>query len=216
MVLLAAFKVLLSRSTGLADVVVGTDTANRTRLELEGLIGFFVNNLVLRTSLAGNPTFREVLARVRETTLGAYLHQDLPFELLVRELQPRRSLGQTPLFQVLFVLQNTPSPEVAIATLKASAVEVDFGLSKFDLAVFVVPIDGRLTVNWSFKTDLFDRSSVEQLSSQFATLLESIVEQPDAPVSKLEILSATEREWREREQGERRQTSLDRLRRGAR
>jgi non-ribosomal peptide synthetase component F/aryl carrier-like protein len=216
MVLLAAFKVLLSRSTGFEDIVVGTDTANRTRLELEELIGFFVNNLVLRTSLAGNPTFREVLARVRETTLGAYLHQDLPFELLVRELQPLRSLGQTPLFQVLFVLQNTPSPEVAIATLKASAVEVNLGLSKFDLAVFVVPFDGKLTVNWSFKTDLFDRSSVEQLSSQFATLLESIVEQPDAPVSKLEILSAMERERREREQSERRQARLDRLRRGAR
>ena len=111
MTLLGAFQALLHRYSGQADIVVGTPIASRTRSETEGLIGFFVNTLVLRTDFSGDPTFGTVLDRVRETALGAYAHQDLPFEKLVEELQPERSLGHTPLFQAMFVLQNTPPPD---------------------------------------------------------------------------------------------------------
>ena len=117
MTLLAAFQILLYRYTGQEDMVVGTPIANRTRTEMEGLIGFFVNTLVLRTDLSGDPTFRELLRRVRSTCLEAYAHQDLPFEKLVEELHPERNLNRTPLFQVMFVLQNTPQEAIELAGL---------------------------------------------------------------------------------------------------
>ena len=117
MTLLAAFKTLLQRYTGRQTMVVGTPIANRNAAEMEGLIGFFVNTLVLRTELAGDPRFLQLLGRVRETALGAYAHQDVPFEKLVEELHPERDLSHTPLFQVMFVLQNTPPPELELPGL---------------------------------------------------------------------------------------------------
>ena len=136
MTLLSVFQTLLHRYSGQDDVIVGSPIAGRTRVETEGLIGFFVNNLVLRTDLSGNPTFRELLSRVREVTLGAYAHQDLPFEKLVEELQPQRDLSHNPLFQVMFALQNTPRSDMKLHGLTLSSFQVDNGTSRFDLTLF--------------------------------------------------------------------------------
>lgn len=137
MTLLAAFKTLLYRYSGQTDIAIGSPVANRHQSELEGLIGFFVNSLVLRTNLEGNPTFRELLNRVRDVTLAAYDHQDLPFEKLVEELQPVRSLGQNPLFQVVFALQNTPIEQLNLPGLVLSPVELETKTSRFDLELYL-------------------------------------------------------------------------------
>ena len=142
MTLLAAFQVLLHRYSGQDDIAVGTPIAGRGRTELEGLIGFFVNTLVLRSDLAGNPAFTELLARVRETALGAYTHQDLPFEKLVEELSPSRDMSRNPLFQVMFVLQNAPDAELALKGVQASRLPLAGHSAKFDLTV-VGARDGR-------------------------------------------------------------------------
>ena len=135
MTLLAAFKVLLPRYSGQDDIVVGSPIAGRTRAETEGLIGFFVNTLVLRTDLSGDPTFRELLGRVREAALGAYAHQDLPFEKLVEELGPERSLSHTPLFQVMFLLHNAPGEDLALPELSVAPLTVEADTAKFDLTL---------------------------------------------------------------------------------
>src|SRR5207247_2224190 len=137
MTLLAAFQVVLHYYTGRDDIIVGTDVANRNLAEIEELIGFFVNQLVLRTDLSGNPTFEELLERVREVALEAYLHQDLPFDKLVEALRPERSLSYSPLFQVKIVLQNAPEYDVELPGLRISYVEVDNGTSQLDLNVRV-------------------------------------------------------------------------------
>src|SRR4028119_680223 len=134
MVALGAFQALLSRYGGSEDVVVGSPIAGRGRSEVEGLIGFFVNTLVMRTDLGGDPTFRELLGRVREGTLGAYEHQEVPFERLVAELQPERSLSHAPLFQVMFALQNAEGPGGDLPGLEVSGVEVELASAKFDLS----------------------------------------------------------------------------------
>ncbi len=137
MTLLAAFQVLLHRYSGQEDIAVGSPIAGRRRPELEGLIGFFVNTLVLRSDLSGNPSFRELLARVRDTALEAYTHQDLPFEKLVEELAPARDLSRHPLFQVLFVLQNTPGAPLALDGVAVSRLSRDDQSAKFDLTLSV-------------------------------------------------------------------------------
>ena len=137
MTLLAAFQTLLHRYTGQDDIVVGSPIANRNRIEIEGLIGFFVNTLVLRTDHSGNPTFRELLHRVRETALEAYAHQDLPFEKLVEELRPDRDLSRSPLFQVMFVFQNAPARELSFKGLNVSPVRIAGETAKFDLTLSV-------------------------------------------------------------------------------
>ena len=135
MTLMATFQLLLWHYSGQEDIAVGTPVANRTRAETEDLIGFFVNALVLRTDVSGNPTFRELLQRVRETALNAYAHQDIPFEKLVEELAPERNLSVTPLFQVVFAMQNTPSPEIRLRDLQLSLVETERETSKFDIVL---------------------------------------------------------------------------------
>jgi aspartate racemase len=135
MTLLAAFQTLLHRYTGQDDILVGSPIAGRTRTETEALIGFFVNTLVLRTSLHGNPSFRELLGRVREVALGAYAHQDLPFEKLVEELQPERRLNHSPLFQVMFALQSVPRYSLELSGLSLQTLAVDNGTAKFDLTL---------------------------------------------------------------------------------
>ena len=193
MTLLASLKVLLARYTGREDIVVGSPIAGRTRPETEGLIGCFVNTLALRTDLAGDPTFRELLGRVREVALGAYAHQELPFERLVEELQPDRNPSFAPLFQVMFVLQNVPRSERRLHRLTMRHMELEKGTAKFDLGLSVVEgVDGLKGV-FTYNTDLFDATTIERLASHFRVLLESIVADPGRRVSALPILTEIER-----------------------
>ncbi|AFZ17945.1 non-ribosomal peptide synthetase [Allocoleopsis franciscana] len=204
MTLLAAFQTLLYRYTQQEDIVVGSPIANRNRSEIEGLIGFFVNSLVLRTDLSGNPTFRELLSRVREVALGAYAHQDLPFEKLVEELHPERSLNQNPLFQVVFALQNAPMETLELPELTLSPLEfVDTGTTRFDLEFHLwerKPNQG-LEANRSegisgfvvYSTDLFDAATITRMLDHFQKLLEGIVANPEQRLADLPLLKEAER-----------------------
>jgi amino acid adenylation domain-containing protein len=193
MLLLAAWQTLLLRYTGQDDLVVGTPIANRTRKEIEPLIGFFVNTLVLRGDLSGDPPFRELLRRVRETTLGAYAHQDLPFERLVEELQPERDLSRNPLFQVLFALQNAPEEHLELAGLKLTWQWVDSTTAKFDLMLWTHEEQGEIVLLLEYATDLFRASTVERMRDHLAALLDGILAAPDAPLSALPLLAPAER-----------------------
>jgi amino acid adenylation domain-containing protein len=193
MTLLAAFTTLLSRYTGQEDILVGCPVANRNSGELEGLIGCFVNTLGLRTDLSGDPSFRELLRRVREFTLGAYAHQDLPFEKLVEALQPERDLNRHPLFQVMFVLQNTPMPVLKLPTLTLNPLEIEKGTAKFALTLFMTESDEGLVGLWEYKTDLFEPATITRMLGHFQTLLEGIVAQPGQSISTLPLLTEHER-----------------------
>ena len=193
MVLLAAFQVLLSRYSGQEDIVVGSPIANRTRAEIEGLIGFFVNTLILRTDLSGNPTFRELLGRVREVSLEAYAHQDLPFEKLVEELNPERSLSHTPLFQVLFAVQNMPKSFLTLPGLELQDFRLNRKTSKFDLSLFISESSNSLTVAFEYNTDLFAESTIARMLRHFEVLLQGIVAAPDQRISELPLLTDSER-----------------------
>jgi amino acid adenylation domain-containing protein len=206
MVLLAAFQALLGCYSGQDDVCVGTPIANRTRPELEGLIGFFVNTLVLRADLGGDPPFRQLLARVREAALGAYAHQDLPFEMLVEAMQPQRDLSRTPLFQVMFILQNTPLPSVDVPGLRFSPVEADSGTAKFDLLLALAETEQGLAGNLEYNSDLFEAATARRVLDHFRYLLEAAVADPARPLSELPLLTAAERrqvlgEWNATETG---------------
>ncbi|HEY9284090.1 MAG TPA: amino acid adenylation domain-containing protein, partial [Pyrinomonadaceae bacterium] len=193
MTLLAGFQALLSRYTHQQDVVVGVDVANRTRLETEGLIGFFVNMLVLRTDLSGSPTFRELLGRVREVTLGAYAHQDVPFEKLVEELQPVRDLSRTPLFQVVFGLQNARREQLQLEGLELGASHAEGQIAKFDLTLNVVDRGEGLTVSLEYNTDLFDASTAARMLGHLERLLQAAAGDPSRLVAQLPLLPEAER-----------------------
>jgi amino acid adenylation domain-containing protein len=202
MTLLAAFLTLLHRYTGQDDVVVGTPIANRNRAQLEGLIGFFVNSLVLRTDLSGDPSFRELLTRVREMALGAYDHQDLPFEKLVKELQPERDMGRNPLFQVsfqLFTPWETPTSieehTGALDPLDGERMEIEKGTSNIDLALDLWELPEGLVGSVEYSTDLFEASTIHRMVGHFLTLLQGIVANPKQRLSELPIL--TEKEHRQ-------------------
>ncbi|MCW5312699.1 amino acid adenylation domain-containing protein [Nostoc sp. KVJ3] len=193
MTLLATFQVLLQRYTNQDDIVVGTDVANRNLAETELLIGFFVNLLVLRTDLSGNPSFRDLLGRVRQISLGAYAHQDLPFEELVKALQPERNLSNTPpLFQVLFVLQNAPMPPLELTGLTLSLLEIEHKVARFDLALFVTETEQGILGKWQYNSDLFDATTITRMTGHFQTLINSIISQPDARIGSLEMLTEAE------------------------
>src|SRR5215213_792412 len=192
MTLLAAFKVLLYRYTGQADIVVGSPIAGRTRAEVENLIGFFVNTLVLRTDLSGGPSFRELLGRVRETALGAYAHQDVPFEKLVEELQPERDLSRSPLFQVMFALQNAPREELQLKDLKLSFIKSANEVAKFDLSLFMFETEQAVRGIISYNADLFEAATIERMVAHFQVLLEAILIDPQKSVSQLPLLSEAE------------------------
>ncbi|HSF41084.1 MAG TPA: amino acid adenylation domain-containing protein, partial [Thermoanaerobaculia bacterium] len=194
MALLAAFDVLLCRFTGQEDVVVGSPIANRTRPELERLIGFFVNTLVLRTDASDDPPFTGLVDRVKEVSLGAFAHQDLPFEQLVEELQPRRDLSRNPLFQVMLNLLNAPPPRLEVmGGLEMSALPAGEGAALFDLQAYVTETPEGLRLAWEHNTDLFDRATIERLSHSFETLLSGIVAHPEARLWDLPLLSEGER-----------------------
>jgi amino acid adenylation domain-containing protein len=193
MTLLAAFQTLLWRYTGQEDISVGTPVAGRTRTETEGLIGFFVNTLVMRTDLSGDPTFAELVGRVREVCLGAYQHQELPFEQLVEALQPEREVSRTPLFQVMLVLQNMPLPEIELEGLRARTVEVETGTAKFEMTLYLREIAEGLRAIIEYHTALFDAETMKRLSHHFVHLLESAVGDPGRRISELEMLSEDER-----------------------
>jgi amino acid adenylation domain-containing protein len=212
MALLAGFKALLQRETGTADIVVGTDVANRNRLELERLIGFFVNNLVLRTDLGGDPTFRELLRRVRRTTLAAFSHQDLPFDQLVKALKRRRVPGRTPLFQVLFVLQNAPRQELRLTDVTLQPFDLGVTSSKFDVALFVAQEGGRLVATWNYRSELFSRATISRLADRYETLLRSACSAPDSRLGALEIDSEAGRRERSAGLQVREDARLERLR----
>ncbi|MFT4174539.1 MAG: amino acid adenylation domain-containing protein, partial [Rhodocyclaceae bacterium] len=200
MVLLAAFNVLLSRHAGQEDVAVGTVVANRQRAELENLIGFFVNTLVMRSDLSGNPRFSDLLARTRRVALDAYAHQDLPFEHLVDVLKPERSLGHSPLFQVLFVLQNTPATALELPglSLRAETEEGD-AYAKFDLSLFVTEAGDTLRFKLGYRTDLFTAATVARMAGHLRRLLDGVIQDPACRIAALPLLSvpehATLRAW---------------------
>jgi aspartate racemase len=193
MVLLAAYQTLLHRYTGESDIVVGSPIAGRCLAETEQLMGLFINALALRVDLSGNPTFRELIARVKEVALGAYAHQDLPFEMLVKEVQPDRSLAHNPLFQVMFVLQSDGGSIPEVCGLKISQVQVENIAANFDLTLDAVERDGQIECLFECNIDLFDEDRIQRLLSHFNNLLEGIVANPRQRLSELPLLSETER-----------------------
>ena len=193
MTLLAGFEVVLSRYSGQGDVVVGTDIANRNHAETEGLLGFFVNQLVMRNQLSGGMTVRELLAKVRETALEAYAHQDLPFEELVKALNPERSMGHAPLFQVKLVLQNAPVSSVGLPGLSIHALDSEGVAAKFDLTLAFNETPEGLSGFWEYATDLFDAATIERMGVHLGRVLEGMAAEPGRKLEELSLLGEGER-----------------------
>jgi len=194
MTLLAAYDILLHYYTGQSDIVIGTDVANRNRGETESLIGFFVNELVMRTDLSGNPTFSELVGRVREVTLGAYSHQDMPFDRLVDALKIERSPAHHPLFQVCFVFQNAPGISVEVKSLSISMLPVENAISRFDLVLLAWESGQGMQLILEYNADLFMPATITRLLDLFETLLGIVVEQPEAHLNTIvEMLAQADR-----------------------
>jgi acyl carrier protein len=191
MTMLAGFQTLLLHYTKQTDIVLGTDLANRTTVQTEALIGFFVNLLALRTDLSGDPTFIELLARVREVALGAYAHQDVPFDKLVEELQPERSLSHNPIVQALFVQQNTPRSSKPMPGLTMNWFSMDVP-SKFDMALFVAETDNGVVGRWVYSTDLFDATTIARMAGLYQFVLERVTANPSLRLSELTGILAEE------------------------
>ncbi|MBD2298139.1 non-ribosomal peptide synthetase [Nostoc sp. FACHB-190] len=192
MTLLTAFKILLYRYTGQTDIVVGSPIAHRHKAEINSLIGLFVNVLVLRTDLSGDLSFQELLTRVKATALEAYVHQDLPFEKLVEALQPNRDLSYNPLFQVMFVLQNLPKPNLNLSDVSIRYEEGHNSASKFDLTLFMEDSDSGLIAICEYNTDLFNPDTITRMLGHFQNLLESVVSNPQQPIADLKLLTPPE------------------------
>lgn len=194
MTMLAGFKVLLHRHSGQKDIIVSSPTANRTQPELEKLIAFFINPVVLRSSFADDPTFANYLKRVRRVAMGAFAHQELPFDRLVEELKPARDLSYHPLFQVSFTLQVAPVL-LELPGLKAEPIEFSNGTATFDLTAELWETDeGGISGRFEYDTDLFDRSTIERLMAHYQVLLQNLIENPDTPVSQINMLTEAEYE----------------------
>jgi len=192
MTLLATFQALLFRYTGQEDVVVGSPVAGRTMFETENLIGAFVNTLVLRGDLSGHPTFREVLARVRQTVMGSFCHQDVPFEKLVEELNPERKANRSPLFQVMFAFQNMPEPQLAVNGVKFAPINVENNAAKFDLTLEVQEAPDGISVSFEYARDLFAAETIERMLAHYQNVLVAIVSDPAQRVDELQLLSDEE------------------------
>jgi hypothetical protein len=204
MLMLAAFKALLYRYTGQQDILVGTPVAGRVRPETEALIGFFADTLILRTEVSGDLSFAELLGRVRETTLSALAHQDLPFEVLVEELNPKRGLSQNPLFQVAFALHKGQTHELRLPGLTLQRFEVEARTAKFDLTLDLVDTGHGLSGAFEYNSDLFDAATIRRLTENFINLLQGVVTRPQQQLRDLPLLSETERrlleiEWNDTE-----------------
>ncbi|HEY0603676.1 MAG TPA: amino acid adenylation domain-containing protein [Herpetosiphonaceae bacterium] len=193
MTLLSGLNALLYRYTGQTDILIGTPIANRHHGSVEGLIGMFVNTLVLRTDLSGNPTFEDLLVRVRDVALEAYGHQDLPFEQVVELVEPERDLSRTPLFQVMFVLQNAPMPGLELGNLSMLPVEVDNKTAKFDISFDLTEIDDGIIGFVEYNTDLFAPTTIERMIQHFQQLLESIAGNPEQRIGRVPLLTDAER-----------------------
>nr|AXN93590.1 PuwF-G [Cylindrospermum alatosporum CCALA 994] len=194
MTLEAAFVSLLHRYSGQEDILIGTPIANRNHREIESLIGFFVNTLVLRTNLAGNPSFAELLKQVRQVALDAYTHQDVPFEQVVEALQPARNLSHTPLFQVMFILQNAPMGDLELPGLHLTSLSMGAVTSKFDLTLSMEETPQGLLGNWEYSTDLFDGETINRMAGHFQNLLTAVVANPAESIQQLPLLSNLERQ----------------------
>lgn len=192
--LLSAFQTLLYRYTNQDYIMVGTPVANRDRVDIEPLIGFFVNTVAIRADLSGNPTFRQLLGRARETILEVQTHQEIPLEKVVEAVQPRRELNRAPLFQVMFVLQNAPLPQLKIGDLTFCPIEIDNGTAKFDLTLYMRETGRELSASLAYNTDLFESSSITRMIACFQTLLESIATDADQRIAKLALLATTQRQ----------------------
>jgi amino acid adenylation domain-containing protein len=192
MTLLATFYILLSRYSRQDDICVGTPIAGRTHSQTEDIIGFFVNTLVLRCQLQPALSFTDLLQATRQTCLAAYAHQDIPFEMLVEQLQPTRSLSHSPLFQVMFVLQNNEPAELTLPNLNLSTLESDYPIAKFDLTLSVEEEDGELHCLWEYATDLFEAQTIERMACHFEVLLTAIASNPEQLISHLPMLTEKE------------------------
>ena len=212
MTLMAAFQAMLAKYSGEDQIVVGTDLANRMMPETEGMIGFFINLLAVRTDLSGNPTFRELLRRVREGLLESYAHQEVPFPKIVQEVQPERSATHNPIVQVLFVMQNVPRARRELAGLHVEPFELPITTSKFDMAVFVADRPEGLVGYWVYSTELFEQATIQRMARHFCNLLDSAVSQPDARLSALAMLSADEMAQQAAERKQRKQSQIGKLR----
>jgi non-ribosomal peptide synthetase component F len=192
MVLLAAFDVLLARYSGVSDVAVGTPTANRTRTETERLIGFLVNTLILRVDVQWDASFRELVRHVRRVTIEAQDHQDIPFERLVEELRPQRTLDRNPLFEVMFAVDNIPMPRFRAPGLQIDVEPVALHVSKFDLNVSVEVKSDDLKIALEYSVDLYEEETAERMLAHWLRLLEAVVQDPDRAVGCLPLLSQSE------------------------
>ncbi|EAZ91849.1 non-ribosomal peptide synthetase [Crocosphaera chwakensis] len=194
MILLSGFSLLLSRYSRQEDIAIGTPIANRNRQEIEALIGFFLNTLIMRVNIEDNLTVKQLLQQVKKTCLGAYAHQEIPFEKLVEELKPERNLSYSPLFQVMFILQNTPNQKLTLPGLTLSPLDVNFNVAKFDLTLSMEENESGIQGNWEYNTGLFKRETIERMVNHFKILLKGMVSNPDEKVGKLPLIAEVERQ----------------------
>ncbi|MEH1937180.1 MAG: amino acid adenylation domain-containing protein [Nostoc sp.] len=192
MTLLAAFSILLSRYSRQEDLCIGSPIANRTHSHTEGLIGFFVNTLILRNQIKPEQSFIEFLQQTRQTCLDAYSHQDMPFEYLVEQLQPERSMSHNPLFQVMLALENNESPDLSLPGLDIEWLPLTYPFAKFDLAILVIESDNQLNLTWEYATDLFEKNTIQRMAEQFEVLLQGIVDNSRQPINTLPLMTAPE------------------------